>query len=389
MNKHYKTYAERVVFEKENALLASTQDAALCYQERCKKNEEMRALIAEKIKLSQEKGVTGFETYRLNKRRKQIVERLTELRRSTEIQAKTYIMPCGSVNCRGFIDTSYRCALCDTKWCAKCREIKGDVHECDPELVASVITIKNECKPCPNCKVSIVRAYGCNVMWCTNCHIFFDWSTLKITRESHNPHYEEWRRQNGNSETVRGAYVDNPNTRTLAPFLTRDSKFNAQVNYFFCLYEQSRQAVTHYSEAGATVQSLKLPLDEFDELDFENAKLLELRQQRILYILGSITREQWSNKAQRIAKRYEFRKELIQIYTMFTEVSADILEGVYREVRSVDIADVDTKMHVEAMINIIGYTKSSIGNVEKIFKQKDGMKEILDSEILEAMEESV
>ena len=54
-------------------------------------------------------------------------------------------------------------------------------------------------KPCPSCHIPIERAYGCNLMWCTQCHISFNWSTGKEVRikNNHNPHYIEWAQANG------------------------------------------------------------------------------------------------------------------------------------------------------------------------------------------------
>ena len=42
----------------------------------------------------------------------------------------------------------------------------------------------------------ISKIDGCNQMWCTQCHVAFDWKTGAIQNSVHNPHYFEWLRKN-------------------------------------------------------------------------------------------------------------------------------------------------------------------------------------------------
>ena len=45
-------------------------------------------------------------------------------------------------------------------------------------------------KPCPNCYIPIFKLSGCNQMFCTNCHVVFDWISLKIDKGPvHNQHF--------------------------------------------------------------------------------------------------------------------------------------------------------------------------------------------------------
>ena len=45
----------------------------------------------------------------------------------------------------------------------------------------------------------IQRTEGCRMMWCTNCHNFFDWITLELikkTKYTHNPEHVAWLQRN-------------------------------------------------------------------------------------------------------------------------------------------------------------------------------------------------
>lgn len=97
--------------------------------------------------------------------------------------------------CNGFINHEWECGVCFTKVCSKCHNLKEKDHECDPNEVESIKALKDISKPCPGCNTMIERTMGCSQMWCTNCHNFFDWNTLKIikkTQYTHNPEHLAW-----------------------------------------------------------------------------------------------------------------------------------------------------------------------------------------------------
>ena len=129
-----------------------------------------------------------------------------------KIKKIKYFGHCPKQDCKGFINGHFKCGLCEITVCRTCRvniaekdtdekdikQIKKD-HTCNEDDVASMILIKKETKPCPKCKVPIIRSQGCRQMWCTECHVAFDWKTgeIAITNNIHNPHYLEWKRKKG------------------------------------------------------------------------------------------------------------------------------------------------------------------------------------------------
>jgi hypothetical protein len=106
-----------------------------------------------------------------------------------------YISKCTYQNCRGYINKSYFCDLCNNSICKACMKIKAnnEEHICNKDDISSALFIKESSKPCPKCYVSIFKISGCNQMFCTNCKTVFDWISLKIdTGSVHNQHYFEW-----------------------------------------------------------------------------------------------------------------------------------------------------------------------------------------------------
>jgi len=101
-----------------------------------------------------------------------------------------YVQRCDDP-CRGFVRASdFACSVCERRACRKCGGSGSAGHTCDPAEVATFEERRKNHKLCPACHVEIYRAYGCDQMFCVNCHTAFSWSTLAIDRGTiHNPEY--------------------------------------------------------------------------------------------------------------------------------------------------------------------------------------------------------
>lgn len=110
-----------------------------------------------------------------------------------------YKYPCQYKDCNGFVDSSWKCSICDNITCKYCHIIVEDNHECKQDDIATVALIKKGSKPCPKCNMYIIKSSGCDQMWCVNCHTTFDWKTLIIKTSGvlHNPEYFRYMRDNG------------------------------------------------------------------------------------------------------------------------------------------------------------------------------------------------
>lgn len=99
--------------------------------------------------------------------------------------------------CDGYVfveGETKKCLKCKAEYCNVCHEIKTEGHKCNEDTIKSLQMIEEDCHKCPCCGVMIYRTYGCNHMFCTNCHNGFDWlSGEKLDDEEQtNPLYFEW-----------------------------------------------------------------------------------------------------------------------------------------------------------------------------------------------------
>lgn len=104
----------------------------------------------------------------------------------------TFVAKCS--NCMGRVNDEWVCVTCAQSYCPECEEPKGVEHKCDPNMLESVAALKSTTKQCPKCKVRIMRTEGCPEMWCTNCHVNFNYITGKLIERKNveNPEHTEY-----------------------------------------------------------------------------------------------------------------------------------------------------------------------------------------------------
>lgn len=124
-----------------------------------------------------------------------------------------YVRPCPNGSCRGFLNTAWKCGICEKDVCSQCHEIKekkeGDLeHVCNEDTLKTAKMIKTDSRPCPKCHAYIFKIDGCNQLWCVNCHTAFNWNTgciIKDTRYFHNPHYFDWMKTQNTQNNSQGS----------------------------------------------------------------------------------------------------------------------------------------------------------------------------------------
>lgn len=118
------------------------------------------------------------------------------LRRPLRRQNHSIKFKCPIDDCVGYVDEKWFCQSCENHVCPSCMEKWTSDHECNEDTKKSVSLLRFRSKPCPKCKTMISKIDGCDQMWCTLCHATFDWETERIiVGHIHNPHYNDWMRQ--------------------------------------------------------------------------------------------------------------------------------------------------------------------------------------------------
>ena len=199
----YKTHREQVLFDREKARLPQTQERAHAEKQaralEILNNESMKQYAALKEQL---RDLT--DTIRTNQHTIDIIRHTGRAMAHTPAAAATvatkarFTSRCPSNTCKGFLDQTYTCGMCDLKCCKDCFEPLEEGHACNPDNVATATLLKKDTRSCPNCAVPIHKIEGCQQMFCTECHTAFDWQTGAIEKgRIHNPHYYEWMRRQG------------------------------------------------------------------------------------------------------------------------------------------------------------------------------------------------
>lgn len=242
------------------------------------------------------------EMHELNAQITRLIEKRDKgvARRRTE-----FIKKCGDPECRGFLSTRWKCGLCEKATCMDCHEVKHDdvPHVCDPNAVETIKLLKTDTRNCPGCQSSIFKIDGCDQMWCTQCKTGFSWTTGKIEMKLHNPHYYEWRRQNGGLDREPG---DNQQCITPTDIFNTILYSGIHTELKTELTEKCRQCI-HNS---AYNQNPPIP-------DFEIY--------RIQYLKKQIDIDEFKTTLIRLSKAYSKKHELYTVYELLSTTFTDIM----------------------------------------------------------------
>ena len=249
-------------------------------------------------------------------------------------KTRRIIMGCPAAGCNGFVDTLWKCGMCDIKICKDCRIIKtGDEHACNPDDMATATALAAETKPCPKCAAAISKVSGCDQMWCTLCQTTFSWKTGKVeTSVIHNPHYFQWMAANG---------IAIP--RADLPGLACD------------IDDMTMRAIWRYMAESSTIANpaekteRRRALDKITErrrqrIDMEAIQLRRVRDRVrehmeggwrrelcVKRLSGEITEAEWQIALQRAEKAHHKERAWLQLMEMYAVTSRDILGRISTE----------------------------------------------------------
>jgi len=154
INNEYKSHKEKVLFDKQRALMPSTQP--IIEDILIKEDYKRKIGVAnEFVNEAREKlNVIYREYYQYLNTEKPDIQR-----------NPTFIRACPDENCKGFLSSQWKCGICSKWTCPTCHEIKGEnrdtEHTCNPDRVATAELLNRDTKPCPKCAYGIFKIDGC------------------------------------------------------------------------------------------------------------------------------------------------------------------------------------------------------------------------------------
>ena len=342
----FRVHQETIMTSKEFSLLPQTQP----HLDRIKETEAARKEMDE-VRWEIEKLKARYEGLR--------IKTYNLENRPVEQRNVTVVCSCPVNGCRGFVSSGHKCGVCEIAVCSKCHSINSDGHECKPDMVASVEEMKKSCRNCPNCMARIFKTEGCDQMWCTQCHVAFNWRTGRIEKGIvHNPEYFKYIRENGgvmprNPHEVRCGgmpAVRNLGDRRIAlSQIPVTAKYGRRYKSGGVLIADIFQKVTHIQQM--ILPSLPTAIDNETNLDL-----------RIKYMRGEINKEKFT---QMVYRRYKDRKKKIEYrdaLDMYCGVTQDLFHRLFEQY------DVPSFLAEEA--RVASFAKESIDRLNKKYNSK-------------------
>ena len=235
---------------------------------------------------------------------------------------------CPSEDCRGFLSEEWKCGICKQEFCEKCHCILEPNHKCNKDIVKTIKLLKRDTKPCPKCNVPIYKIEGCSQMWCTQCHVAFDWKTGRLeTGRIHNPHYFEFKKRSREHGDIpcggRPTHNELKHIKASSNILLVSLEV-IHIEYLLIyryayVYEDNRYLRMRYLLKDISEEKLKRELQRRDK---SNAKLHDIRDILQMYIdtVGDLLRQYVINNEEENNILSE-----IQELTVYTN---DILERI-------------------------------------------------------------
>lgn len=176
----YKDHRERVLLDREMALLPASQDMLANYREAKRMETEVHDLETHRRALQAQVGdlnqrIAYLRLQLTNAQQTNYTRRIqatTDQAGSSSVAAqqqrqhRQFIRACPVDGCRGFLSSQWKCGTCESWVCKDCGEPKlggqhDPEHACDPAIAANHAVLQKDCKPCPQCASMIFKVDGC------------------------------------------------------------------------------------------------------------------------------------------------------------------------------------------------------------------------------------
>ena len=271
-------------------------------------------------------------------------------------EKRKFIQKCQKENCRGFLSSQWKCAICKEWTCSKCFEVlgidKSIEHTCKHENLESAKLIKKETRPCPKCATPIFKISGCDQMFCVQCKTPFSWNSGRIINGViHNPHFFQWQRENGGTGPI------NPHAHC------------GGLPRYWDFYRHLR---SHVTGRDINIRDYSLIFENF--LHFQNTLLIPLRNKlqreqdnkilRMLYLAGEKTEKNFKTT---LIKRFNKRnkeKETLDVWTLLATVFIENINSMMNLVYSKDIIQ-----RLETCHRVREYVNKELNTISKTYSQ--------------------
>jgi hypothetical protein len=399
INGKWKENREKVLFDREVALLPATQHLA----EEANLEEDNKKLLNEISELNNLMGVVLYKRKngllhlpiievevfdrqikeledtiatlyeKRNRLRAIYVETKTRIKtmRKAPAERKTFVRACPDEHCKGFLSSQWKCGLCEQYSCPDCHIVKGKNRECDhtcnPDDVATAKLLAKDTRQCPKCATCIFKIDGCDQMWCTQCKTAFSWRTGTIESRIHNPHYYEWLRRNN-----RGVAPRNPgdnggcggfehlqfSIREILKIKTdKNKKLDTKLQKLSDTYFKIWQSLEH-------LRAVELPRYHVDDVE-NNVGL------RVKYMRNKITKEEFKKQVQQANKRYEKKREIYGVLQLLVTTATDILYRVRQNISDCNDQEFNEASKTMLEVNTItDYTNECLSDISTTYASK-------------------
>lgn len=325
INNDYRDYRQKLLLDKEKALLPATQFIVEAINNKEKLQQTLREYL---IEVNTKKQELNDEI--------QLNESIINGKTNNNKQKKVFIRKCGVEDCRGFLSEQWKCGICDTTTCNKCLEILDqdknldkdnnpeNIHVCKEENIESAKLISKDSKPCPKCAALIFKIDGCNQMWCVLCHTAFSWITGQIeTSRIHNPHYYEMlRNMSANGEIPREPEnICNDNDDNVG------MPNNNQIELLL-LTKRNKPEYHIFKEKILNITRKIFHILYHHPNNFQQKYDNDKRCLRIRYLMNYITEDYWKKELQRKEKKYEKALNLFQVSRTLEIIGGDIIRSI-------------------------------------------------------------
>jgi hypothetical protein len=336
MMKTWKNHRENILYERELSMMPETQIYVEKIIELEKKENEKKNIEEELQNL----------LIRLDECKNEIHKLKTT---SVDLSSRReFIRHCPNGDCRGFLNVTLKCNICEMWACGDCREVKGNSrnshHVCKKDILASVKQLEKDTKPCPKCASSIFKIDGCNQIWCYNCHTAFDWKTLRIeTGTIHNPEYFDYLKKAG--KEIPRTEGDIPCGRELS-------------NYFI-----SRNAYKFLKKDLDIMRSV-IHVREIDLRRFNPGNIDDRnRDIRIKYMMKMIDKDKLKSLLQKREKDTQKKIEISNLLKMYIQCMTDIFYRFKEDYKN-------RKPYYSEIKNLVTYTNDYFEKIAKSYNCK-------------------